>query len=70
MASALFNVAISLTSRLPFDDDEFDLVRMNGLAKGIPEVRVCGDSKSLSDSRGFCDQPKVCQLFPGRVFAD
>lgn len=34
---------LSLTTKLPFDDDEFDHVRMNDLGRGIPEnkVRIC-----------------------------
>jgi hypothetical protein len=31
---------LSLTTKLPFDDDEFDHVRMNGLGRGIPENKV------------------------------
>ena len=30
----------SLTTKLPFDDDEFDHVHMHGLGRGIPENKV------------------------------
>lgn len=32
---------MSLTTKLPFDDDEFDHVHMRGLGRGIPENKVC-----------------------------
>ena len=31
---------LSLTTKLPFDDDEFDHVRLNDLGRGIPENKV------------------------------
>lgn len=31
---------MSLTTKLPFDDDEFDHVHMHGLGRGIPENKV------------------------------
>ena len=30
----------SLRNKLPFDDDEFDHVHIQGLASGIPEIKV------------------------------
>jgi len=31
----------SLTTRLPFDDDEFDHIHMQSIATGVPENKVC-----------------------------
>jgi hypothetical protein len=31
---------ISLTTRLPFEDEEFDHVRMRHIARGVPENKV------------------------------
>lgn len=30
----------SLTTRLPFEDDEFDHVHVQGIARGVPENKV------------------------------
>lgn len=32
----------SLTTKLPFDDDEFDHVHIQSIAKGVPENKVEG----------------------------
>ena len=31
----------SLTTKLPFDDDEFDHVHIKSIARGVPENKVC-----------------------------
>lgn len=31
----------SLTTKLPFDDDEFDHVHIQSIARGVPENKVC-----------------------------
>jgi len=31
----------SLSNRLPFDDDAFDLVHVVDIARGVPEHKVC-----------------------------
>lgn len=30
----------SLTTKLPFDDDEFDHVHIKGISRGVPENKV------------------------------
>lgn len=51
----------SLTTRLPFDDDEFDHIHIKDIARGVPETKVrflACVSTTLSDPRpaavGLC----------------
>jgi heme/copper-type cytochrome/quinol oxidase subunit 4 len=37
----------SLTTKLPFDDDEFDHVHIQSIAAGVPENKVCAVVFSL-----------------------
>lgn len=32
---------VSLTTKLPFEDDEFDHVHIRGIARAVPENKVC-----------------------------
>jgi hypothetical protein len=34
------NIQISLTTQLPFDDDEFDHVHVHAIARAVPENKV------------------------------
>lgn len=34
------NIPISLTTQLPFDDDEFDHVHVHAIARAVPENKV------------------------------
>lgn len=38
-------VCPSLTNKLPFEDDEFDHVHISGVARGVPENKVCNASR-------------------------
>lgn len=39
--STIINVADSLRVKLPFEDEEFDYIRLNGVAFAVPENKVC-----------------------------
>lgn len=57
----------SLTTRLPFDDDEFDHVHIKDIARGVPETKVRFSacvSMTLTDIRlaavGLCVCSECC----------
>ena len=52
-----------LINGLPFEDGEFDHVRIVGIARGVPEKKVCHDIGS-SRRKGTCPDSFIVGLPP------
>lgn len=48
-------VCPSLTNKLPFEDDEFDHVHISGVARGVPENKVCNALRLYEEQRLIFD---------------